>query len=60
MNPKRRKVLMSLIIILGPVLAIMTALTFGLVDVTTLGRWDIAISIGAMCTVLIYLFKTKR
>lgn len=57
---KRKKVLLNLLIILGPVLLIVGAISHGLIDLETLGQWDIAISIGAMATVLIYLFKDKK
>lgn len=55
MDAKRRRLMRNLVIIFGPVLLIMAALTLGLVDVATLGRWDISISIGALVTVLIFL-----
>lgn len=60
MNKQNKKIVTNLAIILCPILIIMYLLSAGLTDTATLGTWDIAISIGAMVTVLIYLFKDKR
>lgn len=59
MKEGRKRLLMNLAIILGPVLLIMFLLTSGTTDISTLGTWDLAISIGAMATVLIYLLRDK-
>ena len=60
MDSKRKKMFVTLAIILGPVVLIMTGLSLGYVDTETLGRWDLAISIGAIVTLLILLLRKKR
>lgn len=60
MNTNHKKILKNLLIILCPVLAIRYALGLGAVSVEELGLWDIAISVGAMMSLLIYLFKDKK
>jgi len=60
MEAKQKKIILNLLIILGPVLLIMGAVSGEYIDLATLGQWDIAISIGAMVTILIYLFRDKK
>ena len=60
MRERSKRVLLNLVIILAPVMIIMLLLTSGATDTSTLGTWDLAISIGAMITVLIFLLKDKR
>lgn len=63
MKKKQEQILnlsINLAIILAPVFFIMQLLIIGAVDETTLARWDIAISIGAIISVTLLLFKNKK
>jgi hypothetical protein len=60
MNERKKKVLMNMTIILGPVLIIMLLLQTQLTTISQLNTWDVAISIGAMMTVLIFLFIREK
>jgi hypothetical protein len=49
-----------MLIVLGPVLAIMGLMYLNIVSMSALSEFDLAISIGALLTVLIFLIKDKR
>lgn len=60
MDVKHKKILTNLIIILFPILLIRYALGVGAVSTEELDLWNTAIAIGAMISVLIYLFRNKK
>ena len=53
----RKKTKENLIIILAPILIIIGLITSGLISMETLGVIDIAVSIGAILTLLILLIR---
>ena len=50
----------DLAIILLPILVIMVIITFGLMSMSELGKWDMAISIGAMISLLLMVVMRRR
>lgn len=60
MRMKMKGFLINMTIILAPVAFIMYLLTTGITDTATLGIWDLAISIGAIVSVLLFMMRNKK
>lgn len=56
----KKKMFTTLAIILGPIILIIGLVNSGMVTFERLGEWDTAISIGALVSIMIYLFKDKK
>ena len=50
----------SIMIVLGPVLAIMGLMYFNVISMSALSEFDLAISVGALITVMIFLMKRGK
>lgn len=50
----------NILIVLGPVLIIMMIITLGLVPMDELNKWDLAISISAIVTLMLFYLKDTR
>lgn len=59
MNTQTKRTLINISIIMAPMILIMLFLSYQMTTLSELGTWDMAISIGAMISVLIFLIRDK-
>ena len=60
MNERTRSLMIKLVIVLGPVLLIMALLEAQMTTLAELDNWSMAIGIGAMVSLLIFLTREKK
>ena len=60
MKQKIRDTVMNVMIVIAPVFLILFMLRSQLTTINELADWDLAISIGAMITILIFMMKNKK
>ena len=60
MNERTRSLMIKLVIVLGPVLLIMGLLEIQMTTLAELDNWSMAIGVGAMVSLLIFLTREKK
>ena len=60
MNERTRSLMIKLAIVLGPVLLIMGLLETQMTTLAELDNWSMAIGVGAMVSLLIFLTREKK